>query len=81
VISSALCSDIVKDESYSAEYNEFLRNKYSSFYKFDSINSLSVNYLDFKLPIYDPNFTKQLSKTNGYLIDYASILNELKSKK
>lgn len=81
VISSALCSDIVKDESYLTEYNEFLRNKYSSFYKFDSINSLSVNYLDFKLPIFDPNFTKQLSKTNGYLIDYAAILNELKPKK
>ena len=34
IISSGLCADIVKDESYASEYNEFLRNKYSSFYKF-----------------------------------------------
>lgn len=81
IISSGLCADIVKDESYSSEYNEFLRNKYSSFYKFESLNALSVNYLDFKLPIFDFGFTKQLTKTGGYLINYASILNELKDKK
>lgn len=34
IISSGLCADIVKDETYSSDYNEFLRNKYSSFYKF-----------------------------------------------
>lgn len=45
------------------------------------LNSLSVNYLEFKLPIYDPNFTKKLTKTNGYLINYAAILDELESKK
>lgn len=81
IISSGLCADIVKDEGFSSEYNEFLRNKYSSFYKFDSINSLSVNYLDFKLPIFDAGFTKQLTKTGGYLINYGAILNELKDKK
>ncbi len=45
------------------------------------MNSLSVNYIDFKLPIFDPNITKQLTKTNGYLINYTAILNELKDKK
>lgn len=81
IISSGLCADIVKDESFSNEYNEFLRNKYSSFFKFESINALSVNYLEFKLPIFDSGFNKQLTKTGGYLINYASILNELKDKK
>ena len=71
----------MKDESYLSEYNEFLRNKYNSFYKFELMNALSVNYIDFKLPIFDPNFTKQLTKTSGYLINYSSILNELKDKK
>jgi len=39
------------------------------------MNALSVNYIEFKLPIFDPAFTKQLTKTSGYLINYASILN------
>jgi hypothetical protein len=45
------------------------------------MNSLSINYLDFKLPIYDFGFVKTLTKSNGYLIDYATILTELKDKK
>jgi hypothetical protein len=75
IISSGQCSDIVKDESYSSEHNEFLRNKYSAFFKFELLNALSVNYLEFKFPIFNLNFTKQLTKTNGFLINYASILN------
>lgn len=39
------------------------------------LNALSVNYIEFKLPIFNPDFTKQLTKTNGYLINYSSILN------
>ncbi len=81
IISTGQCTDLVRDETYHSEYNEFLRNKYSSFFKFEMLNSLSVNYLEFKLPIFDPTFTKQLTKTNGYLINYASILNDLKIKK
>ena len=81
IIPSGLCADIVKDESYLSDYNQFLRNKYSSFYKFDSMNELSVNFVDFKLPIFDFGLIKTLTKTNGYIINYPSIINELKVKK
>jgi len=74
MISTGQCTDIIKDESYNQEYSVFLRNKYSTFYRFDSINALSVNYIAFKLPFYDYSFTKSLTRTSGYIIDYSAIL-------
>ena len=58
-----------------------MRNKYSSFYRFDALNGLQVNYIEFKLPIFDFSFIKSLTKSNGYLINYQQILEELKNKK
>jgi hypothetical protein len=81
IISTGQCQDIVNDDSFNREYSEFLRNKYSAFYRFDSLNSLSVHYLEFKLPVADESFQKSLTRTNGYLIDYKKVLEELKTKK
>lgn len=75
MISTGQCTDILKDESFNQEYSQFLRNKYFTFYRFDSINALSVNYIPFKYPIYDYSFVKSLTKTNGYIIDINSILD------
>lgn len=69
MLSTGQCSDILKDNTYNTEYQKFLRSKYGSLYKFDSLAQLSVNYIEFKYPIFDLPAIKSLTSTQGYLID------------
>jgi hypothetical protein len=73
MLSTGQCADILKDNTYNTEYQKFLRNKYGSLYKFDALTQLSVNYIEFKYPLYDFPGIRSLTVNQGYLIDYAAI--------
>jgi len=73
MLSTGQCSDILKDNTYNTEYQKFLRSKYGSLYKFDLLTQLSVNYIEFKYPIFDLAGIKSLTVNQGYLIDYEAI--------
>jgi hypothetical protein len=80
MLSTGQCGDIIRDNSYMCEYQKMMRNKYGSFYRFDNLASLDVNYIEFKYPVFDLPIIKNLKNNQGYLIDNQAILGELKSK-
>ncbi len=43
----------------------------------DELEKLSIHYINFRIPISDTIAFKNLKNTNGYLINYKSILKEL----
>jgi hypothetical protein len=69
MLSTGQCNDILKDNSYNTEYQKFLRSKYGSLFKFDQLSQLSVNYLEFKYPLFDIAAIKSLAGEEGYLVD------------
>ena len=81
LLTTGQCSDILSDCSFAGEYQTFLRQKYGAFYTFEQLNELSLNYIEFKLPLHDLSGLEKLHKAEGYLIDRAAVLKELEPKK
>lgn len=80
-LSTGQVSDLLTDNLYNSEYHRFLRGKYGSLYRFDSLNQLQVGYISFKYPICDLPALKTLNEQQGWLIDTQSLLEELKPKR
>ena len=77
VLSTGQCADILQDNSFSSEYQKFLRNKYGVLYKFDQLSQLTLHFLPFRLPLLDLPSLKALSKEEGFLVDRAALAQEL----
>jgi hypothetical protein len=77
VLSTGQCADILQDNSFASEYQKFLRNKYGALYRFDQLSQLTLNFLQFKLPLLDLPALRALAKDEGFLVDRAAIEQEL----
>lgn len=45
ILTTGQCSDIVLNNSYSADYQSFLRQKYGAFYTFEQLSELEISFL------------------------------------
>jgi hypothetical protein len=68
-LSTGQCADIINDNLFNTEYHKFLRNKYGALYRFDSLSKLNPSYISFKYPIVNLPGIRNLSSTEGYLIN------------
>jgi hypothetical protein len=80
-LSTGQVSDLLGDNLYNSEYHRFLRSKYGSLYRFDSLNKLQIGFIEFKYPICDLPALKLLSRQEGWLIDWKAVREELKEKR
>jgi hypothetical protein len=69
IISTGICGDIIGDNSYSSEYQKFLRSKYAFLYRFDQLSQLTLHYLEFPYPLRDSSSLAKLSELEGFLLD------------
>lgn len=45
ILTTGQCSDIVLNNSYAADYQNFLRQKYGAFYTFEQLSELQISFL------------------------------------
>lgn len=80
-LSTGQIADVLGESLYNSEYHRFLRSKYGSLYRFDSLSQLEVGYIEFKYPICDLPALKSLSNKEGWLVDWRALREELKTKR
>lgn len=55
--------------------------KYGVLFNFDELADLTLHYIEFKPPLYDMSLLKNLTKSEGYLIDRKAVMKEIEHKK